>query len=111
MTEHALLDDNGDGKGTPADFFEGVRPVKDPRTEAQVDGARANQWNLVMSAEEQAMLPELRQKRDTLEMRVESLRAKKATMEEGEYYKQLDGVLVELAQLYAQAGAATHRGK
>jgi hypothetical protein len=111
MTEHALLDDNGDGKGTPADFFEGVRPVKAPRTEAQVDGARANQWNLVMSAEEQAMLPELRQKRDTLEMRVESLRAKKTTMEEGEYYKQLDGVLVELAQLYAQAGAATQKGK
>src|SRR5206468_3358863 len=25
-TEHALLDDNGDGKGTPASFFHGVRP-------------------------------------------------------------------------------------
>ena len=29
-TEHALLDDNGDGLGTPADFFRGVRAVKKP---------------------------------------------------------------------------------
>src|SRR4029077_6004302 len=27
-TEHALLDDNGDGLGTPADWFRGVRAVK-----------------------------------------------------------------------------------
>ena len=27
-TEHALLDDNGDGLGTPPDWFSGVRVVK-----------------------------------------------------------------------------------
>src|SRR5213075_927990 len=34
VTEHALLDDNGDGFGTPADWFRGIRAVK-----AAKDGA------------------------------------------------------------------------
>ena len=28
MTEHALIDDNGDGQGTPADWFQGIRVVE-----------------------------------------------------------------------------------
>ena len=43
VTEHALLDDNGDGLGTPADFFRGVRAVKKPVEGGSVDGVRANQ--------------------------------------------------------------------
>ena len=40
-TEHALIDDNGDGKGTPATFFSGVRPAKNPDEAANVDGFRS----------------------------------------------------------------------
>ena len=31
-TEHALLDDNGDRQGTPADWFQGLRPTKSARS-------------------------------------------------------------------------------
>ena len=31
VTEHALLDDNGDGLGTPADWFRGLRAIKRPK--------------------------------------------------------------------------------
>ncbi len=45
-TENALLDDNGDGLGTPADWFRGVRAVQKTKNNAQADGVRANQLHL-----------------------------------------------------------------
>jgi hypothetical protein len=45
-TEHALLDDNGDGYGTPADWFRGVRATKKPTQGNSVDGLRAHQMHL-----------------------------------------------------------------
>ncbi len=38
-TEHALIDDNGDGLGTPADWFRGVRATKRAKDGAELDGA------------------------------------------------------------------------
>src|SRR5207237_484377 len=37
-SEHALLDDNGDGLGTPAEWFRGLRAVKKPADKTSVDG-------------------------------------------------------------------------
>ncbi|HWF18119.1 MAG TPA: hypothetical protein VG754_02585, partial [Verrucomicrobiae bacterium] len=47
LTEHALLDDNGDGLGTPPDWFSGLRAVKKAADGKSVDGVRANQMILV----------------------------------------------------------------
>ena len=35
LTEHALIDDNGDGKGTPASMFRGMRAQRDRKRWAQ----------------------------------------------------------------------------
>jgi hypothetical protein len=102
-TEHALLDDNGDGLGTPADWFQGVRATKRAKDGAPLDGVRAHQWCLVLSEREQSMPAELRAKRDRLELEVETLREKKASLAEEEYYSQLEQLLVELARLYEPA--------
>ena len=51
-TEHALLDDNGDGKGTPSEWFEGLRATKSPK-EGALDGLLANQWRLVPQRREE----------------------------------------------------------
>lgn len=99
MTEHALLDDNGDGQGTPADWFRGVRAIKKPKDSASLDGARANQWCLVLSSEEQAISPEVRARRDALELSVARLREAKAQMTEDDYYRQLESILLDLARL------------
>src|SRR4029078_12500696 len=40
MTEHAILDDNGDGLGIGADFFKGLRASRSARSGAALDGAR-----------------------------------------------------------------------
>ena len=99
-TEHALIDDNGDGLGTPADFFSGVRAVKKAANGKTVDGVRAHQMNLVRSANEQELSPALRARRDELEAQLSALRDRKNQMNEDDYYNQLEKILVETAKLY-----------
>jgi hypothetical protein len=99
-TEHALLDDNGDGLGTPADWFRGVYATKRPKDGAAADGTRAHQFHLVRSALEQQLGAELRAKRDRLEQQLTELRGAKAKMTEEAFYRELEQVLLALAALY-----------
>jgi hypothetical protein len=99
-TEHALIDDNGDGLGTPADWFQGVRAVKKAADGKTVDGVPAHQMFLVRSATEQELSPELRARRDELESQLSALRDRKPRMKEDDYYNQLEKILVEMAKLY-----------
>ena len=99
-TEHALLDDNGDGLGTPADWFRGVRATKQARDGASLDSARAGRMALIRSSEEQALPAAVRAHRDELEARVEGLRARKSTLPLEEYYRSLEALLLELARVY-----------
>lgn len=103
-TEHSLLDDNGDGLGTPADWFRGVRATKKARDGAELDGFRAHQFHLIRSADEQKMPPELRVKRDELELTINHLRGKKSSMRGADYDKALEKILLELAHVYEKAG-------
>ena len=100
MTEHALLDDNGDGLGTPAEWFRGVRAVKSAADAKAVDGLRTHQMFLVRGDVEQQLSPEVRARRDELEQELGALRSRKAKVNEEEYYRQLEGILLETARLY-----------
>jgi hypothetical protein len=104
-TEHALLDDNGDGLGTPSDWFRGVRAVKKAKEGASVDGLRAHQLHLVRSEQEQRLSPAVRARRDAIELEVAQMRETKGQLDEDEYYRQLEKLLVELAKLYQQVAA------
>ena len=105
-TEHPLLDDNGDGLGTPPDWFRGIRAVKRAKEGAQLDGVRAHQFTLVRSEQEQKLPPALRARRDELEVQVAKLRDQKGKMNEGDYYKQMETLLIELAKLSAQSSSS-----
>ena len=100
-TEQALIDDNGDAKGTPASFFRGIRVAKQAAQGGQADGLRANQLHLVKSASERNLPPKVRQQRDKLEQQLEELRAQKGTLEEDDYYQQLEKILIKIARLYS----------
>ena len=100
MTEHALLDDNGDGLGTPAEWFRGVRAVKSAADAKAVDGLRTHQIFLVRSDVERQLSPEVRARRDELEQELGALRSQKTKVNEDEYYRQLEGILLETARLY-----------
>jgi hypothetical protein len=109
MTEHALLDDNGDGLGTPADWFQGLVAVKAAKDGAALDGAAARQWTLLKSPQEEHLGPELRARRDALEQQLAALKTEKAKLSEEEYLARIEPVLVALAELYEQAEKDTDR--
>ena len=79
-TEHSLLEDNGDGKGTPADFFRGNKAVKKAKDGTVPDGLAARHLYLVPSAEERALSPETRVRRNALESELSDLQKQRATL-------------------------------
>jgi mannose-6-phosphate isomerase-like protein (cupin superfamily) len=99
-TEHSLLDDNGDGLGTPPDWFAGVRIVKKARDGSAPDGLRAAQIHLVHSAAERALTAQQRAERDTLERELAALRERKAAMKEDDYFRELEALMLKLARIY-----------
>ena len=99
--EHALLDDNGDGKGTPPDWFRGTRVIRksdDPKL--LPDGLRAHQLHLIPSAAERALSPAQRAQRDVLDLDLARLRARKSDLQPDVYYEKLETILRQLALIY-----------
>ncbi|MDA7916358.1 hypothetical protein N9B94_03900 [Verrucomicrobia bacterium] len=105
-TEHALMDDNADGKGTRSEFFKGVRAVKKPQGGASLDGALAHQIHVVLGEFEQTMSQALRDRRNELERRVFRLRERKPKLKDEEYYQQLEELMVEIGAIYQEAEKA-----
>jgi hypothetical protein len=103
-TEHAMIDDNGDGLGTQADWFRGIRAVKRAKAGAMPDGLRAHQFHLVRRGGELSLSPATRARRDELELSIAQLRELKGSLDENEYYSRLEGLLLELARLYQSPG-------
>ena len=99
-TEHSLLDDNGDGLGTPADWFQGLRATKTAKDGAALDGLLAGQMVLVKSQSEEKLPPEVRARRDELESELAALRQRKSKLPEAEYLTLIEPILIELARLY-----------
>ena len=104
-TEQALLDDNADQTGTPANFFRGVRAQAAAQDGKSIDGVIARRVHLLpnpalpdWSAEQQA-------RREQIESAIEALRKQKNELGTDSYYKQLETQLVQLAELYAEVDA------
>jgi hypothetical protein len=109
-TEHAILDDNGDGLGTPANWFHGTRATKRAKDGASLDGHRAHQIHLIKSAGERKLPPELRRRRDQIELSIAALRDQKEKLAEDTYYRRLEDLMVELARLYREVEGKTASG-
>ncbi len=88
-TEHALLDDNGDGRGSLAATDSG-------------DGSRAATLYLngaPDAAGADAALAPLFARRDSLECAVAALRARRAAVDSAAYERELERLLLDLAQV------------
>ncbi len=101
-TEHALLDDNGDGLATRAEWFEGTTATRVAKDGADPDGLRSMQQVLVPNDLERNFPPELRRRRDRLEREVRLLRRNRAETDEDEYYEKMESLLTELARIYRE---------
>ncbi len=106
-TEHALLDDNGDRLGTPADWFRGVRATRRAKDGAPLDGIRAHQLHLVLSDRERKIPEPIRRRRDEIELSIAALRDQKSKLSEDEYYRRLEPLMLDLG---ATLSRGTRRG-
>ncbi len=106
-TEHALLDDNGDGLGTPASWYRALQPIHKADNNAPIDGFRAHQIHLVPSDPERKMPAEMRRRRDELEREVHKLRDTRATLTDDAYFAKVEPLLVEIARIYERAAPST----
>jgi hypothetical protein len=106
QTEHALLDDNGDGLGVRADQFRGLTPLEQTTDGKPLDGQRAHQWHLIRNPADSVLPPEVLKKRDALELAILQLRDRKTTMPRDEYLRELERMLVELAELNEAASGS-----
>jgi hypothetical protein len=100
-TEHSLLDDNGDGKGTQADWFRGLQVTKKSAEEGLLpDGLRAHQFHLIPSENERKLSAEKRAERDALELELARHRSRKTNLNDEEYYERLEEILREMSRIY-----------
>ena len=90
-TEHALLDDNGDGEGS-----------RDPG-ELEADGALASRVYLqqppTLALGASAQLVEMMQRKQDLEQSISDLKRQRQQLPRADYYSQLEALLVDLALL------------
>jgi hypothetical protein len=98
-SEQALIDDNGDRRGTPANFFRGIRAAKAPADGLQVDGRNAKSIFVDNGLESLALTAEQQAEAAELETQIEKLREQKSELSEESYYVQLESLLVKLARL------------
>ncbi|MBU60967.1 MAG: hypothetical protein CMI26_00535 [Opitutae bacterium] len=100
-TEHSLLDDNGDGKGTQSDWFRGLQVTSNSAEEGLLpDGLRAHQIHLVPSANERKLTAGQRAERDALELELARHRSRKTKLKDLEYYDRLEEILSKMSRIY-----------
>lgn len=96
VSEHAVIDDNGDGRGTGTDKFKGLRA--DGQT---ADGALAREIHFLGNSAD-PLSPEAREARTKLEAEIEALRLRKKELKEDTYYAELETLMRRMAKLYAK---------
>jgi hypothetical protein len=106
-TEHALIDDNGDKLGTPAEWFHGVRATRRAKDGSPLDGIRAHQFHLIPGDRDRKLSSDLRRQRNELERAIAALRDRKDKLAEDDYFAQLEALMLKLARLYREAGVGT----
>jgi hypothetical protein len=103
-TEHPLLDDNADGRGTPAEWFKGTRATKKAANAVATDGLRAHQVVLAPGPESARLTPEQRSRRDDIERQLEALRASRPNPPDDAYWSRMESLLLELARVTLPSG-------
>jgi len=83
--------------------------VQRARDGASLDGYRAHQFHLRYSEIETRIPPDLRTKRDQLELEVMKLRDAKEQIPEDIYFSKLEALLCEIARIYEGLDAPANK--
>ncbi len=102
-TEHALIDDNGDGLGTPAKAFQGLRADK---AGEKADGKSAWRYTLVPAQRSFTLSEDQLAERAEIEDSLERLREQKADFDQAEFWRAIEDLMIRQAELYQAAKSA-----
>ncbi|KLU03216.1 putative signal peptide protein [Rhodopirellula islandica] len=101
-TEHALIDDNGDGLGSQADDLR--KQVLTPEQLAKLDGKQAGRMTIAPVANSLNWTDDQLRRRDELEDQLDALRMQRlsdpAAFPDNQWADHLEEILVPLAELY-----------
>lgn len=100
-TEHAVLDDNGDGLGVRSESFAAgkLKPEVTATVGDRPDGDLAKRTVLKLSPAEQRLTAEQREKRDLLEQQIEVIKQQRAKWGDDRYYEELEKLMLELGRV------------
>lgn len=104
LTEHAALEDTGDGIGVQASQFEGLQSKSSSR-----EGFRSKGAYLIPTAEETGYSQEWLAERDELEKKLLLLKEMKNTLSPKEYSSRLEIILIDLALGYEKASSPSNQ--
>ena len=102
-SEHALIDDNADGRGTRADAYEGVRIDASKVTGGRPDGDLARDIVFRPSPGQPSLTDAQRHERRRLEADLNRLRQQRPDPPTEAYFQQLEAILLPLARIYEAA--------
>ena len=106
-TEHALIDDNGDGRGTRLDAFAGAELRADVEAgrsgEANPDGALARDWIVATLADHPPLTDAQRDRRREYEAELAAVKARRPERVTEDYLRELEAVFRKLATVYRPA--------
>lgn len=107
-TEHALLDDNGDERGSPPDRFPRVISALSGSSSPVPEGRLASGIILVSNPRERELSPRQRSLRDELELEISGLRSRKTEFsDEDAYYSAIEPLFLRLSELYRSSDSGT----
>ncbi len=101
-TEHAIIDDNGDGKGTPAKMFRGVRPNATAKDGA-LDGAAALRVTVSPAGGRLPFTPAELEQRADIEDQIDALRGRTGELDQQALDAALLPLMLRLSRLYQAA--------
>ena len=101
LQEHAVIDDNGDGIGTPSETFKGFRAEIKAASEHPPDGAVIREVFFLTAAKD-SLPPDGYEQRAKLEAAIDALRKRKPQLPEDDYYQQLEVLMLQMAKLYGK---------
>jgi hypothetical protein len=104
LTEHAALEDTGDGIGVQSSQFEGLQSKSTSR-----EGVRSKGAYLIPTAEEKGYSQEWLAERDGLEKNLLSLKEMKSALSSEEYSSRLEKILITLALGYEKANSQSQQ--
>ena len=104
LTEHALIDDNGDQRGTPGDAFRGLETIAQSQDARPLDGQLASRITLPLTEDPVQWTDKQLARRDRLETALRELRSSQTEekLDEAAYDEKLEAILVPLAKLYQE---------